>query len=139
MNEKIRTFVDANVLIAAARGNLAYSVAAFEVLDDPTREFVSSLLIRLEVLPKSIFHKQNTEAKFYQDFFDSAQHHVRTSEILLNEAFDLACQFGLNAVDALHVAAALRAKADELITAERPTSPLSRVRGVQITSIYSRS
>lgn len=139
MDRKVRTFVDANVLIAAARGNLAYSVAAFSVLDDPSREFVSSSLVRLEVLPKAIFHKQNTEAHFYRDFFDSVPHSVRMSETLLAEAFDLANQFGLNAVDALHVSAALRGGAHELITAERPTSPLSRVRGLQIISIYAKS
>jgi len=35
-------------------------------------------------------------------------------------------------VDAIHVAAAKRLNADELITAERPGKPLHKVRGLKV-------
>ncbi len=38
-------------------------------------------------------------------------------------------------MDALHVAAALQIQADELITTEKPTKPMHRVREIQIVSI----
>jgi len=50
-----RTFIDAGVLIAAARGRDAPSMSALEILDDQSREFVSSPFVELEVLPKAIF------------------------------------------------------------------------------------
>jgi predicted nucleic acid-binding protein len=50
-----RTFVDAGVLIAAARGGTEQSRRAMAVLDDPEREFVASPFLRLEVLPQALF------------------------------------------------------------------------------------
>jgi hypothetical protein len=38
-------------------------------------------------------------------------------------------------MDALHIAAAIEVGAAEFITAERPTSPLFRVRGVKVVSL----
>jgi hypothetical protein len=49
-----RTFIDASVLIAAARGLGEVASAALSALDDPEREFVSSAFIRLEVLLKPV-------------------------------------------------------------------------------------
>jgi predicted nucleic acid-binding protein len=41
----------------------------------------------------------------------------------LQPAFDLACERGLGAIDALHIAAAINVGA-ELISAEKPTKPI---------------
>ncbi|NCR04519.1 MAG: type II toxin-antitoxin system VapC family toxin [Microcystis aeruginosa LG13-03] len=38
---------------------------------------------------------------------------------------EIAGTYGLAAMDALHVAAALQIQADELITTEKPTKPIS--------------
>jgi len=54
----MRTFIDAGVLIAAARGEDAPSINALEILDDQSREFVSSPFIVLEVLPKAIYNRK---------------------------------------------------------------------------------
>jgi hypothetical protein len=43
-------------------------------------------------------------------------------------AFGYATRWNLNGLDALHVAAAIQLDASELLTAERPTSTLARVR-----------
>lgn len=138
MNKPSRTFIDSNVLIAAWRGDLDYSMRATNVLNDTAREFVSSPFVQLETMPKAIFEHNPDEAMFYQSFFDSVKHWVAWSQPLMDDAYKLACDFGLKSIDALHVAAALKVQANELITAERPTSPLSRVRGVQIISLYSK-
>jgi predicted nucleic acid-binding protein len=46
---------------------------------------------------------------------------------------EIAGTYGLAAMDALHVAAALQIQADELITTEKPTKPMHRVREIQIS------
>jgi predicted nucleic acid-binding protein len=48
---------------------------------------------------------------------------------------EIAGTYGLAAMDALHVAAALEIQADELITTEKQTKPMHRVREIQIVSI----
>jgi len=68
----ILTFVDAGVLIAAARGTTDISGKAMELLDDDKRTFASSDFVRLEVLPKPMFHKRQEEAAFYGAFFEAA-------------------------------------------------------------------
>ena len=53
-----RTFVDTNVLIAALLDVGPTGDAAEDVLLDPDRVFVASDFLRLELLPKPAFHKQ---------------------------------------------------------------------------------
>lgn len=53
----------------------------------------------------------------------------------MQDGYQVACQYGLAALDALHVAAALSVGAEELVTTERKTKPMYRVTGIQITSI----
>ncbi|NCR40057.1 MAG: type II toxin-antitoxin system VapC family toxin [Microcystis aeruginosa W13-11] len=48
---------------------------------------------------------------------------------------EIAGTYGLAAMDALHVAAALQIQADELITTEKQPKPMHRVREIQIVSI----
>lgn len=65
----IITFIDAGVLIAAARGRTEVSAEALAILDDPDRSFASSEFVRLEVLPKALFNRKSAEAEFYLEFF----------------------------------------------------------------------
>ena len=51
-----KTYVDSGVLIAAFRGQGDPTARAMQILDDPTREFVSSIYVKLETLPKAIYH-----------------------------------------------------------------------------------
>jgi len=134
-NKLIRTFVDSSVLIAAWRGNLNLRIKALTVLSDSQREFVSSPFVRLETRPKAIFHKNKTEIAFYDAFFASVTKWINPYKKLVVLAENVGERFGLNGMDALHVAAALLSRADEFITAERPTSPFSRVQGVTVVSI----
>lgn len=59
-----RTFIDAGVLIAAARGEDAPSMNALEILDDQSRKFVSSPFIEIEVLPKAVYNGKKDEIEF---------------------------------------------------------------------------
>ncbi len=134
---KIRTFVDSGVLISAARGDDQLSEAAFAILDDPNRVLISSQFVRLEVLPKAKFNKRREEAAFYDMFFESLTRGrlVGVSRSLVQSALEEAARAGLSAVDALHVAAARRARCTELVTAEKPGKPVFRVARLTVLTI----
>lgn len=133
----MRTFVDAGVLIVAARGAGEHAERALSVLDDPGREFVSSPLLKLEVLPKPLYFRRKEEVEFYETFFSAVCAWAPLSAELSEQAFALASRHGLAGMDALHVAAALTLGAEEMVTTERRTSPLFRVPGLAITSIFA--
>ena len=132
MASKILTFVDAAVLIYAASKPTATTLArrlrALQVLSDPDREF-----LRLEVLPIPVRYQRAKEIAFYQRFFASVTTWADAAQ-LIAPGYDLACQFGLGAVDALHVAAAT-AYGAELVSAERPTKPIYQAYA-NVSSIY---
>jgi predicted nucleic acid-binding protein len=130
-----RTFLDAGVLIAAARGRGNIAERAHTVLDDPARVFVTSDYIRMEVLPKALYHRQNQEVLLYERFFSRAVQIVPPSVSLMQQAYTEACTCGLSALHAFHVAAAKVSGTEELITTERPTSPLFRATGMVIKTI----
>ena len=134
-----RTFLDAGVLIAAARGMGIIPVRAHAILDDAARTFVTSEYIRMEVLPKALYHRQSQEALLYERFFARAAQIVSPSVSLIQQAYTEACTFGLAALDALHIAAAKSSGAEEFITTERPTTPLFRVSGIVIRTIIPPS
>jgi predicted nucleic acid-binding protein len=88
-------------------------------------------------LPKATFNKQQDETEFYETFYRLVLSSTGqpTSEQIMQDAYQIACTYGLAAMDAIHVAAALQIKADELITTEKSTKPMHRVREIQIISI----
>jgi predicted nucleic acid-binding protein len=129
------TFVDAGVLIAAARGSGELARCALSFLDDPDRTFASSIFVRLEVLPKPIYLKRHPEAEFYGAFFRSVQRWLNPDELFLEKAFEEACTTGLSAIDALHVTAASVLGADEFLTAEARTKPIFRATSVPVRTI----
>lgn len=130
-----KTFVDAGVLIAAARGKADVATYAMRILDDPDREFVASPFLKLEVLPKAVYEKRQAEVEFYETFFNAVTYWVHSVEETAKNAYTEACKFGLNAMDALHVAAAISAGAEELITTEKPEKSIHRVDSINILSI----
>lgn len=131
----VRTFVDTGVLIAAFRGNEELRAAAEQVLDDPDREFVTSDFVGLGLLPKAKYNKNDDEVAFYETFLAASAEIVRASSGLVADAHARATKAGLGAMDALHVAAAQRANAAELVTAEKPSKPMFRVTNPAVRSI----
>ena len=124
------------MLLTAWRGRDAE--AALAVMEDPHRQFYTSQLVRLELLPKPAFFKQVAEIEFYETHFRSVKGEEPLSRALGEKAWELARQYGLAAVDALHVAAAIRQGANEFITAEKPGKPMFRVRGIAVKSIHTQ-
>ena len=131
----MKTFLDSGVLLTAWRGRDAE--AALAVMEDPQREFYTSQLVKLELLPKPAFFKQRAEIEFYQTHFRAAKGEEPLSRELGEVAEELARRHGIAAVDALHLAAAIRQGADEFITAEKPGKPMFRVRGIAVKSIHT--
>lgn len=130
------TFADAGVLIAAARGTNDVSDHAMAILDDPGRAFASSEFVRLEVLPKAFFNRKADEADFYTEFFHGVAYWPTDYDAVIHRAHEIAVRFGMAALDALHVAAAIYAGAEELVTTEKPGKPLHRASEIRVRSIY---
>jgi predicted nucleic acid-binding protein len=128
------TFVDSGLLIAVAQGEDDVYEEALAVLDDPEREFVSSVYVRLEVLPIATRFEREDELAIYEAFFGVVSRWVPSSPELSNRALVLGCDYGLGAVDALHIAAA-EAEGAELVTPESPTKPMFLVTSITVTSI----
>lgn len=131
----IQTYLDSSVLIAGARGSGGASTSAMEVLKDTTRLFIASDFVRLETLPKVQYFHRVDEAAFYEAYFLHVHVWVPTTPQLLALAQQRASEFGLNGMDALHIAAAELGGADEFITAEKRTKPFFRVTLLRVISI----
>ena len=133
----MRTFLDSGVLLTAWRGTEANARAAWKVLDDDRREFVTSEMVKLELLPKPFFFGKKDELEFYAAHFDRVKAEEPLSAELARHAFKLAKKHGLAAADALNAASALRLKADEFITTETSGKALFRVTGLRTTSLHA--
>lgn len=131
------TFIDSGVLVAASRGVEDLSDKALSILASTEREFASSAFIKLEVLPKAIYHRQTNEVEFYQTFFDAVTYWVDLTEQLIQNGYDIGCKYGLAAMDALHIAAAISVGAEEFITTEKPTKLMYRVTDIQVVSLFN--
>lgn len=132
----IRTFVDAGVLIYAARGQGDIAEMALQILEDSEREFASSIFLQFEVLPKAIYHKQSSEIKFYELFFESVSCWDNDINQIIESAYQEASESGLGVMDALHIAAAVSVGAREFITNEKPEKSIHRTKSIPVISIY---
>jgi len=132
---KIKTYIDADVLIAAFRGEEAICRKAMEIIDDPDRQFIVSDYLKLEVIPKPTFHRFKEEMEFMETFFNSAWLNVDATPSITTKAITLACQYNLGVLDALHAGTVAESETDVFITLERPTSPLCQVQEIRIESL----
>ncbi len=132
-----RTYLDANVLIAAWNGDADTRAWARAVLDDPQRTFVVSEFVRLEVLPKPTFHRRASEIVFMQTILSMAEQ-VVVEPALVTRALAMAGKHDLNPLDALHLAAAAQAGVDELVTLERPEKPMCQQTEVRVVSLRAK-
>ena len=131
----IRTYLDAGVLIVAARGASGISERALAILDDSTRVFVASRYLQFEVFPKPRFHDVVAELELYEEFFASAAEVAPFDMDDLDAGFQAACEYGLGAFDAIHLTVAKKLDCAEFITTERATSPIFRFPGIRIVTI----
>lgn len=132
------TYIDSGVLIAACAVKVApLTAVARSFTADMNREYVTSDYVKLEVLPKSIFHKNKSEEDAYHAFFALCVRSVPTSEALLKQAMEEASKTGLSGFDALHVVCAVFGGAEEFITTEKETRPIHRTKLLKVISITS--
>jgi predicted nucleic acid-binding protein len=131
------TFVDSGVLVTAARGIGEDSEKALEILADSNREFASSKFIKLEVSLKAIYNRKMAEAEFYESFFSAVTYWTNDIDQVIQDAYEIGCQYGLAAMDALHISAALLVGAEEFVTTEKPTKPMFRVSDIKLISIFN--
>lgn len=129
-----RTYLDSGVLLAAFKGDGDTARQAMKVLDDPDRELLVSDAVWLEVMPKPLYEKQQEETRFYEEVFAIAEHLAWNIPSLAHAA-EVAKKYGIAAMDAIHVAQALDAHADELFTAEKSTKPMFRTQDITVRSI----
>ena len=111
----MRTFLDSGVLLAAWRAD-GLARPALSIMSDDQREFVTSQLVRLELLPKPRFERRLMEVRFYESHFAEAAACEPLSVELGREAEVLAARYGLSGADALHIAAAIRQGVVEFYT-----------------------
>lgn len=88
------------------------------------------------MLSKAVYNRQTAEGEFYETFFSGVTYWASDLKRIVQDAYLIACQHGLAAVDALHVAAALSAGAEELVTTEKSTKPMHRVISIRVISIF---
>jgi len=132
---KIKTFVDSNVLITAFQGKDEIWQRAIDIIDDPEREFIVSDYLKLEVIPQPTFHQRHEEIQFMHTFFDGASLYASPTPIITAQAVNLACQYSLSPMDALHAGTAVESKVDELITLEKPAKPLCQIKEIKVVSL----
>lgn len=133
----IRTVVDSCVLRTAFQGEGEANRKALDVLDDTNREFMAVDFVALEVIPKPIFNKFQEQADFYKSFFDDAPIHVEITSDVTKLALQLASKHDIGPMDSLIVSSAIIGNADELITMEKPTKPMYKVKEVKVISLYT--
>ena len=132
----MKTFLDSSVLITAWRQNELAS-SALKILTDDTRQFFTSQMVMLEVLPKARFARQSKEEQFYTSHFSEAEAIEPLSTELGREAEKLATRYGLSGPDALQIAAALRHGVREFYITEKSTKPMFRVKELKVISLHS--
>jgi predicted nucleic acid-binding protein len=125
-----RTYVDSGVLIAICRGKPEVAQSALAMLNDPDHKIILSEAVRLEVIPTAIYEQRHEEQKALESVFTSAQV-LPLSVPVLEQAYQLACDYGIAAMDAIHLAFAVEAEAEEFFTTEKPNKPLFRFNGSQ--------
>jgi len=131
-----RTFLDSGILLTGWKGKERDRDQALKVMEDPEREFVSSQIVRLELVPKPAYFQNKDELAFYQAYFSELKGEEKLSAELGDKALALGSRFGLSAADALNVAAAIRQGAREFITTEFSGKPLFRVSEIKVRSLF---
>ncbi len=131
----VRTFLDAGVLLTAARAVSQDRERAHELFAEPGRLFLTSPFIHLEVVPKAYYFKNKLELSFYNRFFHNATWYRDVEKIEVKAQAE-AGKKGLGAMDALHVAAAHLSHADEFITTEKLNRAIHRSSLVKIVYLF---
>ena len=134
-----KTFLDANIVITAFGGLPPQRLAAIAVLQDVGRTLPVSDYLRLELVARPAYRSRlansreaalaKAELQFMLEFFAGPVEVIPASPVITRIAIDIACRYGLGAMDALHIATAISAGADEFFTSD---NKLRRVREINV-------
>lgn len=135
---KRRIYLDSSVLIAIAEGEAEIAERALAVLDDPNDrlEIVLSEAVRLEVVPERLRRpeKHGQKAVIDELFLRAAA----VVDIIDKRTWDMAIEesttYWMQALDALHAAAARAAGAEEMLTAEKPEKAICKTQSLRVWS-----
>ncbi len=97
--------------------------------------WLASVFTRLETIPRAAFGERVREVQFYEEFLGRFGFLEVGDRMLTDHAADLAMKYGLHGMDALHVAAARRLRAERLLTTEKPTKRLDRVSELEVVHV----
>ena len=139
---KCKTFLDANIVITAFGGLPSHRLSAMAVLQDVNRVLLVSDYLRLELIARPAYRSRlsdrmeaaraKAELQFMLEFFAGPVEEISASSAITGVAVDLACRYGLGAMDALHISAAISAGADEFVASDQK---LQRVREIKVALI----
>ena len=88
------------------------------------------------MVPQAVFNKREAEAAFYETFFSAVSKWATDLPAITDAALREASSCGVEAMDALHVAAAAALGAAELVTTEKPSRSIHRARSVRVVTIH---
>lgn len=95
------TYLDSNILILAYDGPPGLIGPARQIVTDPRRQFASSAMVQLEVLPKPAFDGRTGEVLFLEYFFLHRVHRwAQLDPATCALALTIARQEGLTGPDA---------------------------------------
>ena len=134
MADTILTYVDACLLIAAFQNKSERDQTASGILNDKRRVFLASDALWMEVMPAPRRNKRQREIDFYERFFARARH-LPMSDAIMRRARGLSSIYHLDAMDAIHIAHAIDAGADEFVSAENSTKPMFAVQEMPVLTV----
>lgn len=88
------------------------------------------------MLPQALFNERDAKVAFYEAFFAAVSKWATDLQAITDAALREASTYGVEAMDALHVAAAAAVGADELVTVEKPSRSIHRARSVRVVTIH---
>lgn len=88
--------------------------------------------MKLETLPTARFHKNHEEVDYLEYAFSKVAEWIAVDDALVREAIEISVRYDIVNLDALHIAAVIRAGVDEFVTTEKPGKPLHRVTEISV-------
>lgn len=136
----MRLYLDANAIVFVVEGpdELRATVTAWpdKAENSPDGAVCTSRLSFTECYTQSLREGNRVAFQALEGFFNTSGIEILSlDEDLVDIATDLQKDFSLKTVDALHVATAIRAKADVFLTRDSGISRYPSIRGVQTKHI----
>jgi predicted nucleic acid-binding protein len=108
------------------------SQPALDLLCDPEREFVASLLVRMELLPLA---QNPNEVEFYETYFKQVSIWMAIEPHLVTTAIEEERQSKVAPLDAIQLVLAAAAGCHEFVTADTPGAPVFSTQRVQVVGL----